>query len=105
VSRWDVERPTTVGQFHAEGRVEVSCMSGVSWLVQETGLSRRTIQRIVSGRRTTTELYVADRLINAIGAEHIWHTLSIHGNPRAPREQRSQCCGGSESLNGSAATA
>lgn len=100
VRRWDAQHPSTVGQFHADGRCEVSCIGGVSWLVQETGLSRRTIQRIVAGTRMTTELHHADLLLNAIGAEHMRHVLEVRGNPRASRVEREQCCGGS--LNGAA---
>lgn len=99
VRNWERTRPGTYGQFSSNGRCEVSAMSAVGWLVQETGLPRRTVQRVIKGQRRTTELRVADVLVNAIGAEHefseLTGSLRVMPNPRASTSARAQCCGGS----------
>ena len=69
-------------------------MGAVSWLAQETGLPKRTIQRVVAGTRQTTELRVADALVWAIGKQQLFHdgTLHVRPNPRARAAERA-CCG------------
>lgn len=77
-------------------------MGAVSWLAMETGLPKRTIQRVVAGTRQTTELRVADALVWAINQPQLFHdgTLNIRPNPRARATERAQCCGGSDALLG-----
>jgi hypothetical protein len=95
VARWNNERPVTTGQFAGDRRCEVSPIGAVSWLAQETDLPKRTIQRVVAGTRRTTELRVADALVQAIERPDLFHdgTLRIRPNPRAPARQRASCCG------------
>ena len=94
VTRWRETRPTTTGQFAGTERCDCSPIGAVSWLAMETGLPKRTIQRIVAGTRKTTELHVAEALVNALEQPQWFHdgTLNIRPNPRARAAERA-CCG------------
>ena len=103
VKRWRRDRPTTTGQFAGTNRCDCSPLGAVSYLAQETGLPKRTIQRVVAGTRMTTELRVADALVWAIEQPQLFHdgTLQVRPNPRANASARAQCCGERPSMNGS----
>lgn len=108
VMNWERTRPCTTGQFSSSGRADVSAIGAISWLHQETGLPKRTIQRLAAGQRKTTELRVADALVNALGLEHefseLTGSLQVMPNPRASASARAACCGipgDSGSLTGS----
>lgn len=72
-------------------------IDGIEWIAFESGLPEETIRNIKRGRHRTTELSVADRLVQALGHPEWFHdgTLTIAPNRNAPRHLRDECCGGS----------
>lgn len=107
ITTWNVSRPAVArggtsngGRFtpRAERPVEeVGMVSAVSWLAAETGVPESTIEKVARGRSKTTELRIADPLVQALDRPQAYHdgTLTIRPNPLAPRTVRARCCGGS----------
>jgi hypothetical protein len=96
VDNWNRERPSEGGQ--KDGPI-----SAIEWLAKETGVPSSTLENIARRppRNQTTELRIADPIVQALGYPFAFHdgTLTVRPNPQAPRSARMSCCGGS--LNGS----
>lgn len=102
VADWNRQRPSAdqrAGRRFArpDSGESVALVGAVAWLSQETRLPEETISTVARARNRTTELYIADALVAALGRPEVFHdgTLEIRPNPLAPRAARASCCGGS----------
>lgn len=96
IDRWQIERPQSGGAGVRTTEGGVSHVGPVKWLAAETGIPERTITNVSRGRSRTTELRIADPIVQALGHPEAFHngTLEIQASSRA----KAPCCG---SLNGS----
>lgn len=108
VDEWHRDRPSTAGRFAKHGtRTEVSTISPLDWLEQESHVPKHVIAKIATRDPSTgtpkprteyTELRVADALVTAIGNIEVLQdgTLPIVVNDAATAANREVCrrCGG-----------
>lgn len=103
IREWERDRPpraTRVGRS-SDG---LRPMGAVTWIAQESGLSRETVRRVVEGRSATTELRIAEPIVHgALAKPYLFYdgTLEVKVNERATPADRERA---RESLNGSGAT-
>lgn len=88
IERWDAERPPSRGN---------EFVSGIQWLISETGLSEDVIWSVRRGRYSTTAMSTADAIVEALGHPEWFYdgTLTVRPNPKGPAALRAECCGGS----------
>lgn len=99
IDRWRAVRSSACNQFAPNHqRATSDTVSAIEWLSCESGVSPDAIKSLTrrsSPRNATTELWIADALVSAIGHPEAFHdgTLVVKPNPRAARDARA-CCGG-----------
>ena len=111
VQDWNRTRPPDTGRFTGNGEIRTGDYLGaVTWLAAETRrlgapLSRDRIESVMKGTTRTTELRVADAIVQAIDRPFAFHdgTLEIQPNPRAKAAAQAQCCGGAGVMKANAA--
>lgn len=64
----------------------------VQFLCQEANISQRRVWAIFAGETTWTEFRVADRLLTAMGYQHMLHTgeIELVPNPRITEKSRAR---------------
>lgn len=112
VDRWRDTRPPANSGQHGASSLDVTMMGPYEALSFQSGIPESRIKQMRNPRRNpTTELYVADAFLDAIGRPEAFHApitaagetfpplnTLVRPNRSAPAERRASCCTGSDDM-------